>query len=72
MNQIQSVTRRFLKGAVAGAILAIGKVTIVQPSSWSDFNLILMNLGIAGTYGFVIGLILAAEKWANWDDTPTL
>ncbi len=69
---INSVLKRFLKGAVAGAVVAMAKVSFVQPQIWSDFHSILMNLGIAGAYGALVGLLLALEKWANWTDTPTV
>lgn len=65
---IKSIIVRFLKGMIAGAVSAMGLVSISQPVVWSDFNAIFMNLGIAGIYGSITGLLLALEKWSSWQE----
>ena len=70
MNQTKAVLLRWFKGALAGAIVSMGIVTIKQPVVWTDFWPLLSSLGIAGTYGGIVGLLLALEKWASWTETP--
>ena len=70
-SQLKSVLSRFLKGAIAGAVVSMGVVTIKQPLVWTDFMPLLNSLGIAGTYGALVGLLLALQKWASWTDTST-
>lgn len=65
---IKQVLVRFAKGAIAGAVASMAMVSFTQPSSWAGFPQILTNLGIAGVFGAMVGLMLALEKWANWTD----
>ncbi len=66
--KVKSILMRFLKGAVSGAITAMGLVQIVQPTNWSDFKSIISSLAMAGSYGAIVGLLLALNKWANWKE----
>lgn len=72
MNQFRAVIMRFTKGAAAGAATQIALVTLQQPKTWLEFSPMLNNLGIAVTFGALVGLILAIEKWASWEDVPSL
>lgn len=67
-TQFIAILKRFLKGAIAGAVTSISVVTWNVPTVWSDFQTILNTLGIAAVSGAISGLILALEKWANWSD----
>lgn len=63
-NFWKSVIKRFIKGAIAGAIPILG----VTVTNWTDFGVFLNSLAIAGLFGGVTGLILASEKAYNWED----
>lgn len=67
-TQFISLIKRFLKGAIAGAVASIAMVTYQTPVVWADFNTILNTLAIAGVSGAIGGLILAVQKWASWTD----
>lgn len=64
----KSIIKRFLKGIIAGAVSAMGLVTINQPTVWSDFPALLNSLGLACAFGALTGLLLALNKWASWTD----
>lgn len=70
MNQTKAVLVRFAKGAIAGAVVSMGVVTLKQPGVWLEFIPLLNNLAIAGTYGALVGLLLALNKWATWTEVP--
>ncbi len=70
MNQTKAVLLRWFKGALAGAVVSMGIVTIKQPTVWAEFWPLLTQLGIAGLYGALTGLLLALNKWATWTETP--
>lgn len=72
MNKIQVILLRFLKGAVAAAVVSMGMVTIKQPAIWTDFIPLLQSLGIAGVYGGLVGLLLGLQKWASWTEKPPI
>lgn len=67
-TKLSSVLTRFLKGTIAGALVSVGQVTLVQPTVWADFGVLLNTLGMAVSYGGMIGLLLALHKWASWED----
>lgn len=67
-NKIKSILLRFLKGAIAGAVVSMGTVTFKQPELWTGFASIGNSLAIAGIYGAVVGLLLALQKWSSWED----
>ena len=67
-TKLKSIFVRFLKGAISGAVTAMGLVTFAMPSVWTDFIGILNTLGIAGMAGAISGILMAAEKWANWTE----
>lgn len=59
----KSLVKRFLRGAVAGAI---STMIIVAPNSilsWSDVGGWLMTLAIAGVVGSISGGLLALDKY---------
>lgn len=68
MQQIKSVFMRFVKGSLGGAAASMVMVALKTPTVWSDFNLIIEGLAIAGTFGALTGFLLAFEKWASWKD----
>ena len=68
MTKYKSVFHRFLKGLISGAVTAMGMVTLVTPSTWSDFSGIFSTLGVAGIFGAINGLLLALNKWVNWKE----
>lgn len=67
-QKTKSVLVRFIKGFISGAITAMVAVPIVVPVEWGGFLGILNMLGIAGTFGGMVGLMLAIQKWASWTD----
>lgn len=68
MTKHKSVFKRFLKGAISGAVTAMSLVTMVTPSVWSDFNSILGSLAMAGLFGAINGLLLALNKAYAWKE----
>lgn len=46
----KAVFVRFFKGAIAGAVTAMGMVTLVQPTAWAEFSSIFSSFGIAGLF----------------------
>ena len=70
-SQLRSVLLRFLKGILGGAVASMVIVTIKQPVVWTEFLPLLSNLGMAGIYGGITGLLLALEKWSSWSDLPS-
>lgn len=68
MTKYNAVLKRFLKGAISGALTAMGLVTFSEPKMWSDFIGILNMLAIAGLFGALNGLLLALNKWASWKE----
>lgn len=68
MTKIQSIFKRFLKGALSGAVTTMGLVTLTNPTMWSDFNSIFNSLAIAGLFGAINGALLALNKWASWKE----
>jgi len=71
-NMFKSIITRFLKGIIAGAVASMCMVSITQPTAWVDFNSLLNSLGLACAFGAITGLLLAAQKWASWEDDPNL
>ena len=70
--KFKSVVMRFVKGAVSGAVAQMGMVTLSQPAIWGDFKPLLINLGMACAFGSLVGLLLALQKWASWEDEDYL
>ena len=66
--KIQSILVRFMKGLVSGAITAMVAVPLVMPKEWIGFSDLAQNLLIAGTFGGGVGLLLAIQKWASWEE----
>lgn len=64
----KAVFVRFLKGAISGAVTAMGMVTLVQPTAWTEFSSIFSSLGIAGLFGAINGLLLALNKAYSWKE----
>jgi hypothetical protein len=67
-TKTKSVLMRFVKGIIAGAVSAMGMVTIIEPTVWNDFTTIFGSLLLAGAFGALNGLLLALNKWASWQD----
>lgn len=68
MLKLKSIIIRLLKGAIAGAIGAMVVISFKVPSTWNDIHSVVSALAIAGAYGAITGLLLAAQKWASWKD----
>ena len=68
MDKFQSVSTRFLKGLIAGAVSSMGMVSYQNPTVWLDFSLIFNALGVAAVAGAITGLLLAIQKWASWEE----
>lgn len=66
--KIWSITRRFLKGMIAGAMGAMALIAIKVPTTWSDFPQIFNAIGVAAAFGSTTGFLLACQKWASWKD----
>jgi hypothetical protein len=62
----KAVLKRFLKGAIAGAIGQMAIVTYQAPVVWTDVISILNLLALAGITGAIGGVLLAGQKWASW------
>ena len=67
-DKIKSILKRFLKGAIAGAITQMCLVSLNTPSVWTDIMAMLNTLALAGIYGFIVGALLAIQKWSSWVD----
>ena len=68
----RAILMRFIKGAIAGAVSSMAMVSLQQPSVWVDFVPLLQSLGLACAFGAITGLLLAAQKWASWEEMPPL
>lgn len=66
----KSIAMRFIKGAVAGMLAALGAITVQVPHTWTDLSSVLVALSYAAIIGFFSGGFMALEKWYNWNDTP--
>ena len=66
--KIKSIVSRFLKGALSGALTAMGMVTVVAPSNWTELATIVNILAVAGSFGAINGAILAGMKWYSWKE----
>ena len=66
--KIQSILVRFMKGLLSGAITAMVAVPMIMPTEWVGFSEVIRNLLIAGAFGGGVGLLLAAQKWASWNE----
>lgn len=64
----QAVLKRFIKGGLAGALAAIGAITIASPHTWSDVSSAVAVLVYSVIVGFFSGGIMAIEKAYNWTD----
>jgi hypothetical protein len=71
-TKTKSVLMRLLKGGIAGAITTMGGITYIMPTLWSEFGAILNSLALAGSFGFIVGLLMALEKWISWKEEPVL
>lgn len=65
----KSIAMRFIKGAVAGMLAALGAISIQVPHTWADLSSVLVALSYAAIIGFFTGGFLALEKWYTWIDT---
>lgn len=63
---------RFLKSFLAGFATGLILVTATDIHSWTDLHQALLAILLSGSIGGLNGLILAFEKWANWQDSPTV
>ena len=63
------VLRRFIKGALGGAIASITALSLNAPATWADLSTALIALVFAGVVGFITGGLLAVEKWWNFTET---
>lgn len=68
MTMTQSIIQRFLKGFIAGAVSSMAVVSYKNPTTWTDIHVALSTLAIAAVSGGIGGLLLALEKFANWQD----
>jgi len=68
MEKTKSVLKRFVKGAIGGAVSAMVAVSYTTPSAWTDFAMVANTLGIAAVAGAIGGALLAAQKWASWTE----
>ena len=67
-TKIQSILVRFLKGLASGAITAMVAVPLVMPKEWAGFTDLAQSLLMAGAFGGGVGLLLALQKWASWEE----
>lgn len=70
MTQFKSISMRFLKGAIAGAVGSMAIISLKTPAVWGDYFTMLNTLALAGAYGATTGILLAAEKWTSWKEVP--
>lgn len=69
MNQkYKAILKRFLRGAIAGATAQMATVGIFAGNSFSELKTWLFALALSGFTGFLIGAILAIDKWARYKD----
>lgn len=70
-DKIKSVLMRFIKGFIAGALAAIGLLTLQAPTSWEELSKTLLMLAFAAVSGGITGGLLAVEKYLGWVDSAT-
>lgn len=69
---VKSVTIRFLKGFVTGALGSLTAFTISNINTWTDFKSAFFTLSFSVVSGGITGGVLALEKYFNWDVTPSI
>ena len=69
-DKIKSILIRLLKGFIAGAVatLATAVAVLNNVHTWTDLYTAFSMLALSAMIGGVTGLVLAAEKWASWQD----
>ncbi len=70
--KLKSITFRFLKAFGAGFFSGLVIVSMNSIHNWTDLQTALNGLALAGVIGGINGVVMAGEKWANWQDTPTV
>lgn len=61
---------RLLKGFVSGAVTSMVMISVVAPENWTQLLTVVNVLAVAGIFGGINGVLLAAQKWYSWTDTP--
>jgi|JI10StandDraft_1071094.scaffolds.fasta_scaffold00879_29 hypothetical protein len=64
----KAILKRFGKSFVSGFVTSAGLLTIVDIHSWTELKTALAVILISGIAGAVNGVLMAAEKWANWEN----
>lgn len=68
-EKIYSVCLRFLKAFIAGAFSTAGTMTyFIGAKTWTDVVVALNALAVCLFIGGVTGVLMAGEKWANWQE----
>lgn len=67
---VKSVLNRFLKAFIGGAVASISITAVQSAHTFSELNTAGLALGFALFQGGIVGILLAAEKYASWSDTP--
>lgn len=67
-KKIKAVLFRFAKGFISGAITTMTLVPFVTVTSWKELQTWICALTIAGCFGGINGMLLAAQKYYSWKD----
>jgi hypothetical protein len=62
----KSLLYRFLRGGVSGAV-AVMVLIVPTVNSWEQLGTWLSVLGVAGSVGFITGLLVAVDKYFRTD-----
>lgn len=65
---VQAVLRRFTKAFIAGALSTITVISVSGVNSFSDLAMAVKVLALMGVVGGINGVILAGEKFINWQE----
>ena len=61
---------RLLKGFISGAVTSMIMISVVAPTNWTQLITVMNILAVAGIFGGINGVILAAQKWYSWTELP--
>jgi ABC-type Fe3+-siderophore transport system permease subunit len=62
---------RFVKAFLSGAITSLGLITVADISTWTELRSALSAIALSALMGGINGILMASEKYLNWQDEPT-
>lgn len=71
MEKFKVIGTRFLKAFLAGAFSSTALVAVALikgVTTWAELGTNLNALAIVGIGGGLVGVLMAGDKWARWQD----